>query len=100
MYGNNCKELGHYFIEIDKDKYGIIKNITDKDYYTNSCNDIEYNALDNNCLERLKIEKNFQNTLLGGNHISLKLSTIEEIDSLIKFIYENILFINLIKINN
>ena len=36
LYGSPAESLCYRFASIDKEKFGVIENITDKGYYTNS----------------------------------------------------------------
>ena len=91
LYATPSKSLAHKFAKIDRENYGTIKNITDKEYYTNSY------YLDNkenmDLLERLKFESEFQDLSNGGAVSCIDIDSIsnnlEEFENLIKFIYEN-----------
>ena len=98
LYSIPSKDLGKYFISIDQEKYGIIKDITDKEYYTNS-NYI--NNLEINIFERLLLEKTIQDSSsANGTTVYIDIPINENIDDLIKFIYENIIYTEFIqKIN-
>ena len=69
LYGINSKEVLKRFAKIDKEKYGTIENITDKEYYTNS-----YDVSENTTLfEKLSIERKFQKILSDDNNIYLEI---------------------------
>ena len=59
--------LSGRFVRMDKKKFGVIKGITDKDYYTNSFHVPVYYKI--NAFEKIKIEGPYHN-LTNGGHIS------------------------------
>ncbi len=66
-YATPAEGLSGKFIKQDKEKYGIIPGVTDKDYYTNSFHvPVSYKI---SPLEKLKIEAPYHN-LCNGGHIS------------------------------
>ena len=85
-----------YFINKDLEEFGYIKKITDKTSY-NSAYFIEDEEL--NILEKLEYEKKFNNLSLGGTISKVDVSLVkeDELDDLIKYIYENIIYCNLKK---
>lgn len=92
LYGTPAESLCYRFNKIDREKFGIIENVTDKDWYTNSYHiDVreEINAFD-----KLKFESQFQSLSTGGciSYIELPSLTknISAIEELIKYGYENI----------
>lgn len=92
LYGTPAESLCYRFAEIDKSKYGEIKDITDKGYYTNSYHvDVreEISAFD-----KFTFESQFQGISTGGcisyceiPNVGNNLRALEE---MVKFIYENI----------
>ena len=80
----------------DIDNYGIVEGITDKGYYTDSF------YLDENIdvYQKLRLESEFQKLTLGGSLIKLKVNNIinddQSIKELIDYIYNNVLYIELI----
>lgn len=92
LYWTPAESLCYRFARIDKKKFGNIKNVTDKGYYTNSYHvDVREEI---NAFEKLKFESQFQTISSGGaiSYIEMpnmqnNLSALEEI---VKFIYENI----------
>lgn len=59
--------LSGRFVRIDKEKYGIIEGVTDRDYYTNSFHiPVYYNI---SAFEKIKLEAPYHN-LTNGGHIS------------------------------
>ena len=83
--------------ELDKEKFGEIKDITDKGYYTNSYHVDVREEID--AFEKLKFESEFQNLSTGGAISYIKLSDInnnpEALEEVIKFVYNNIQYIEL-----
>ena len=94
LYGIPDNNLGEYLKNIDKEKYGIIKNITDKDAYSISHN---VNDIKTNIYESIKQLKEYQNICSGGDITYLNIDN-SNINEIIELIYEN-LQITQIKIN-
>lgn len=92
LYGDSSEELCYYFAKIDREKFGEITGITDKGYYTNSYHINKKEDID--IFEKLKFESEFQQLSLGGAistiNISNLKSDLQSLESLIKFIYNNI----------
>ena len=92
LYGTPAESLCYKFAKIDKEKFGNIKDITDKGYYTNSYHiDVREKI---NAFDKLKFESEFQ-VLSGGGAISYveipnMKQNIKALESLVKFIYDNI----------
>lgn len=59
--------LSGRFVRMDKKKFGVIKGVTDKEYYTNSFHVPVYYKI--NAFEKIKIEAPYHN-LTNGGHIS------------------------------
>ena len=59
--------LSGRFVRIDKEKYGVIEGVTDRDYYTNSFHVPVY--YDINAFDKIKIEAPYHE-LTNGGHIS------------------------------
>lgn len=92
LYGTPAESLCYRFARIDKAKFGSIKDITDKNYYTNSYHvDVRENI---DAFEKLKFENQFQEYSTGGciSYIEIPnmFKNLEALEQLIKFIYENI----------
>ena len=92
LYGTPAESLCYRFARIDKEKFGDIKDITDKGYYTNSYHvDVreEINAFD-----KLKFESDFQVLSTGGAISYVEIpnmqNNLEALEELVKFIYNNI----------
>ena len=90
LYGDSSKKLCNKFVKIDRQKFGTIKDITDKDYYTNS---YHINKNENlNTLDILSLESNFQKLSLGGCISYIENYDIDSFEDIIKFIYDNIIY--------
>ena len=92
LYGTPAESLCYRFARIDKERFGTIKDITDKGYYTNSYHvDVREKI---NAFDKLKFESEFQNLSLGGAisyvEIPQMKNNIEALEELVKFIYDNI----------
>ena len=92
LYGTPAESLCYKFARIDKERFGTIKDITDKGYYTNSYHvDVREKI---NAFDKLKFESEFQNLSLGGAisyvEIPQMKNNIEALEELVKFIYNNI----------
>ena len=92
LYGTPAESLCYRFARIDKEKFGIIKDVTDKGYYTNSYHvDVRENI---NAFDKLLFEAQFQPISSGGciSYVEVPNLTgnLEVIRELVKFIYDNI----------
>ena len=92
LYGTPAENLIYRFCRLDKAKYGEIKNVTDRLYYTNSyhvhvCEEID-------AFSKLKFESQFHNISLGGCISYIEVpdmsKNLEAIESVINYIYHNI----------
>ena len=94
----NSKEVLTRFLSIDREKYGIIKDVTDKTCYTGAYYLSQNEELET--YERLSIESEFQNNSLGGAISYIKVDENieeEELKKLMEYIYENVQYVKLIK---
>lgn len=92
LYGTPAESLCYRFARIDKEKYGIIEDVTDKGYYTNSYHiDVRERI---NAFDKLKFESEYQAISNGGCISYVEIpnmqKNIEALEELIKFIYDNI----------
>ncbi len=92
VYGSPAESLCYRFAKIDKAKFGEIKDITDKEYYTNSYHvDVRENI---DAFSKLKFESQFQPISTGGCISYIEIPPIgqnlEALKQLINFIYHNI----------
>ena len=95
LYGTQSKGARRRFAIIDREEYGEITDINTKEYYTASYQINEKEELDE--FERLKIEAEFQKLSLGGgvSFINLKQYNNDELDNLVKFIYDNVQYVEI-----
>ena len=92
LYGTPGESLTSRFCRIDKQKFGVIKNVTDRMYYTNSYHVHVSEEID--AFSKLKFESQFHDISLGGcisyvevPDMSKNLPAVEQI---INYIYHNI----------
>ena len=78
------------FAQKDRENFGTIKDVTDKDYYQNAYY-TEKTTFD--LKERLLLESKFQDLSLGGAISFISIDKKEKIETLLPWIYENIQFI-------
>ncbi len=92
LYGTPAESLCYRFAEIDRKKYGIIKDITDKGYYTNSYHIDVREKID--AFSKFRFESQFQKISSGGAISYVEIPNmghnLSAMEDLIKFIYENI----------
>ena len=92
LYGTPAESLCYKFARIDKEKFGTIKDITDKGYYTNSYHVDVREKID--AFEKLSFESEFQKISSGGSISYIEIpnmaKNIDALESVVKFIYDNI----------
>jgi len=92
LYGTPAESLCYKFARIDKEKYGVIKDITDKGYYTNSYHVDVREKID--AFSKLKFESQFQPISSGGAISYVEVPNmqhnLEALKEVVKFIYDNI----------
>ena len=67
VIGTPAEGLSGRFVRIDKERFGIIPGVTDREYYTNSFHvPVYYNI---SAFDKIKIEAPYHN-LTNGGHIS------------------------------
>jgi len=92
LYGTPAESLCYRFARIDKEKYGTIKNITDKGYYTNSYHVDVREKID--AFTKFKFESQFQPISSGGCISYVEVPNMEKnlkaMEDVVKFIYDNI----------
>ena len=76
------------FAKIDREKYGTIKGINDKEIYTSSFDINEEEKI--NILEELQYEADLQKYSLGGHVTKISNINEENVNEIIKYAYENI----------
>ena len=92
LYGTPAESLCYRFAKIDKEKFGEIKDITDKGYYTNSYHVDVREKID--AFSKLKFESEFQQISSGGAISYIEIpnmkNNLKALEEIVKFIYENI----------
>ena len=92
LYGTPAESLCYRFAKIDEEKFGSIKDITDKGYYTNSYHvDVRERI---NAFDKLKFESSFQPISSGGCISYVEIPNMEKnyeaLEEIVEFIYDNI----------
>lgn len=92
LYGTPAESLCYKFARIDKERFGTIKDITDKGYYTNSYHVDVREKID--AFDKLSFESEFQKISSGGSISYIEIpnmsKNIDALESVVKFIYDNI----------
>lgn len=92
LYGSPAESLCYRFAAIDKAKFGVIEDVTDKGYYTNSYHvDVRENI---DAFTKLKFESKFQPISSGGSISYIEIPNmqhnLEALRQLVNYIYHNI----------
>lgn len=92
LYGTPAESLCYRFARIDKQRFGEIKDITDKGYYTNSYHVDVREKID--AFEKFEFESQFQKISTGGciSYVEIPNITgnLDALKDMVKFIYDNI----------
>ena len=92
LYGTPAESLCYKFARIDKQRFGTIKDVTDKGYYTNSYHVDVREKID--AFDKLAFESDFQRISSGGAISYVEIpnmqNNISAIEEVVKFIYDNI----------
>ena len=92
LYGTPAESLCYKFARIDKEKFGTIKDVTDKGYYTNSYHVDVREKID--AFEKLGFESEFQKISSGGAISYIEIPNMQNnlnaLETAVKFIYDNI----------
>ena len=92
LYGTPAESLCYRFARIDMERFGKIKNITDKGYYTNSYHVDVREKID--AFEKFRFESEFQSISTGGCISYIEVPNMEHnlkaMEEMVKFIYDNI----------
>ena len=92
LYGTPAESLCYRFAKIDKERFGNIKNVTDKGYYTNSYHVDVREKID--AFKKLKFESKFQVISSGGAISYVEIPNMNKnlnaLEQLVKYIYDNI----------
>ena len=92
LYGTPAESLCYRFARIDKERFGTIKDITDKGYYTNSYHvDVREKI---NAFDKFEFESQFQKISSGGAISYVEIPNMRHnlpaLKELVKFIYDHI----------
>ena len=97
VYGTPIESTTYKFAKCLKDRFGVIKGITDRDYITNSYHVPVFEEI--NAFDKLKLESEFQKLSPGGAISYVETSNltnnIEAVLQVIEFIYNNIMYAEL-----
>ena len=97
VYGTPIESTTYKFAKCLKDRFGIIKGITDRDYITNSYHVPVFEEID--AFTKLKLESEFQMLSPGGAISYVETpnlqNNLDAVISIIKFIYDNIMYAEL-----
>lgn len=92
LYGTPAESLCYRFAEIDRKKFGDIKDVTDKGYYTNSYHVDVREKID--AFSKFTFESQFQNISSGGAISYVEIPNmrhnLQALEDVVRFIYENI----------
>ena len=92
LYGTPAESLCYKFARIDKQRFGTIKDVTDKGYYTNSYHVDVREKID--AFDKLAFERDFQKISSGGAISYVEIpnmqNNISALEEVVKFIYDNI----------
>ena len=92
LYGTPAESLCYRFARIDKEKFGSIKDVTDKGYYTNTYHVDVREKID--AFEKLSFESKFQQISSGGAISYIEIpnmrNNLKALEEIVKFIYDNI----------
>lgn len=94
VYGTPAESLTHRFCALDFARFGPVKDITDKGYYTNSYHVDVRETID--VFSKFKFEQKFQEQSTGGMISYVEIPNLENnvpaILTIINFIYHNIMY--------
>lgn len=92
LYGTPAESLCYRFARIDRERFGEIKDVTDKGYYTNSYHVDVREKID--AFRKFTFESQFQVISSGGAISYVEIPNmrhnLEALEEIVKFIYENI----------
>ncbi len=97
VYGTPIESTTYKFAQALRDRFGVIKGITDRDYITNSYHVPVFEEID--AFTKLKLESEFQKLSPGGAISYIETAdlnhNIDSVLEVIKFIYDNIMYAEL-----
>lgn len=92
LYGTPAENLCYRFARLDMEQFGVIEDITDKGYYTNSYHVDVREKID--AFSKLAFESEFQDISSGGAISYIEIPNmkhnLEALQEVVKFIYDNI----------
>lgn len=92
LYGTPAESLCYRFARIDKERFGTIKDVTDKGYYTNSYHVDVREHID--AFSKFKFESQFQQISSGGAISYIEIPNMRHnltaMEDVVRFIYDNI----------
>ena len=92
LYGTPAESLCYRFARVDKERFGTIKDITDKGYYTNSYHVDVREPID--AFSKFEFESAFQKISSGGAISYVEVpnmgKNLQALESVVKFIYDHI----------
>lgn len=92
LYGTPAESLCYRFARIDKQRFGEIKDVTDKGYYTNSYHVDVREKID--AFSKFTFESQFQTISSGGAISYIEIpnmrNNLTALENIVKFIYDNI----------
>ena len=97
VYGTPIESTTYKFAKCLRDRFGVIKGITDRDYITNSYHVPVFEEID--AFTKLKLESEFQKLSPGGAISYIETAdltnNLDSVMEVIKFIYDNIMYAEL-----
>ncbi len=97
VYGTPIESTTYKFAKCLKERFGVIKGITDRDYITNSYHVPVFEEID--AFAKLKLESEFQALSPGGAISYIETpnlsNNLEAVIEVMKFIYDNIMYAEL-----
>ena len=92
LYGTPAESLCYRFARIDKERFGTIKDVTDKGYYTNSYHVDVREDID--AFSKFTFESQFQTISSGGAISYVEIPNmrhnLDALEDVVRFIYDNI----------
>lgn len=97
LYGTPIESTTYKFASCLKERFGVIKGVTDRDYITNSYHVAVFEEI--NAFDKLSIESKFQKLSPGGAISYVEIPNLENnipaVMEIIRFMYENIMYAEL-----
>ena len=92
LYGTPAESLCYRFARIDQERFGTVKDVTDKGYYTNSYHVDVREKID--AFSKFRFESQFQNISSGGAISYVEIPNmrhnLDALEEVVRFIYDNI----------